>query len=158
MKSSPSQFYSMVFKRAISGDFGQFSLDGHMLGFIVELDGKKDIGQIAEKTGISVDEIERIVDKLLGLKLIAPATPPAASVDKEFVDFLTGQLSVAIGPIATVIIEDAVADLGCDLAGFPTSKAAELVEMLSREIQREDERTEFKQRLVNKIIEKGYGG
>jgi hypothetical protein len=39
---------------------------------------------------------------------------------------------------------------------FPTRRAPELVESLSREIQREDKRAAFKQTMVRKIKEKGY--
>jgi len=42
------------------------------------------------------------------------------------------------------------------VARFPTRKAPELVESLSREIQREDKKTAFKQSMVRKIKEKGY--
>jgi len=42
------------------------------------------------------------------------------------------------------------------MARFPTRRAPELVESLSRDIQREDKRSAFKQAMVRKIKEKGY--
>jgi hypothetical protein len=46
--------------------------------------------------------------------------------------------------------------MGYSAVRFPSSSAAELVDLLSREIKREDKKTEFKTRLVRKIKEKGY--
>ncbi|MBW2357715.1 MAG: hypothetical protein JRF21_03180, partial [Deltaproteobacteria bacterium] len=75
---------------------------------------------------------------------------------KDFLDFLNAQLALSIGPIAEVIIEDTVDDLGHSLSKFPSHRAAELVDLLSREIQREEKRGIFKKNMVNKIREKEY--
>ena len=53
-------------------------------------------------------------------------------------------------------LEDAANDLGQSVARFPTRRAPELVESLSREIQREDKRAAFKQAMLRKIREKEY--
>jgi hypothetical protein len=69
---------------------------------------------------------------------------------------LKTQLSQAIGPIAEILLEDAVYDLGHDLDRFPASQVAELVDYLAREIQRQDKAIAFKQNILLKIREKGY--
>ena len=66
------------------------------------------------------------------------------------------QLSLAVGPIAEIIIEEEMADLGYDPLKFPSKRAAELVDLVSREIQREDKKNLFKQNMIKKIKEKGY--
>jgi hypothetical protein len=58
--------------------------------------------------------------------------------------------------VAEVLIEDAVNDMGYSVEKFPSQRAAELVEMLGRDIHREEKKTAFKQSLVSKIKEKGY--
>jgi hypothetical protein len=63
---------------------------------------------------------------------------------------------MAIGPLGEVVVEDGLEDLGFDKSNFPTQRAAELVNLLSEEIQREEKRNEFKQSMVQKIREKGY--
>ena len=69
---------------------------------------------------------------------------------------LQKELSLAIGPLAEIVIEDAAGDLGHDLFRFPSQRAAELVELIGREIKRGDKRVVFTQNMVAAIKEKGY--
>ena len=105
---------------------------------------------------MNLPALRDVVSRLAKLGLIESIAAAVPSIDKDFFDFLNAQLSLAIGPIAAVIIEDAVADLGYDLGRFPCHQAAELVDMLSREIQREDKKSAFKMNMVKKIKEKGF--
>lgn len=146
----------MVFRRIVRKDMGEFSFDNHMLSVLMEMDGRQKIGSVAEKTGLSLADLREIVSKLLGLKLIEPAQAAVKMLDKDFLDTLSTEMSLAVGPIAEVIIEDAVADLGLNLTQVPSQRAAELVELLAREIQRDEKKAEFKQNMIRKIKEKGY--
>lgn len=146
----------MVFRRITRKDMGEFSFDSHMLDVLMEMDGRQKIVAVAEKTGLSLADLREIVSKLLGLKLIEPAQAAVKMLDKDFFDTLNSQMSLAVGPIAEVIIEDAVGDLGLNPSQVPGHRAAELVELLAREIQRDEKKIEFKQNMISKIKEKGY--
>lgn len=146
----------MVFRRVVRKDMGEFSFDSHMLSVLMEMDGRQKIGSVAEKTGLSLADLREIVSKLLGLKLIEPAQAAVKMLDEDFLDTLSAEMSLAVGPIAEVIIEDAVVDLGLNPTQVPSHRAAELVELLAREIQRDEKKTEFKQNMIRKIKEKGY--
>lgn len=148
--------FTLVFKRVIMGNIGEFSLDSNMLSVLMELDGKKNLGGIAKKTGINIGPMRELVSKLLQLKLIEPVESAISILDRDFFDYLKAQLSQVTGPIAELLIEDAVSDLGHDLSKFPSHSAAELVDLLAREIQREEDSSSFKRDMVNKIKEKGY--
>ncbi|MCF8051491.1 MAG: hypothetical protein K9L59_09665 [Desulfobacterales bacterium] len=156
MNTLPDQLASVVFQRVIREDIGQVSLDTQTLNFFVEVDGKKTAEEIAAKIGVDYDKSRAIAEKLLRLKLIEPLQPSERVVDADFIDYLQRQLSMAIGPIAGVILEDTLADLGHSSDALPVHRAAELVELLAREIQRDEQRIEFKQRLVKMIMQKGY--
>ena len=156
MDVSSGDISAMVFGRVIRDDLGEFSLDGHMLMVLMELDGKKNLAAIAKKMGLNMVTMRTTILKLLQLKLIEPLEDAVSVVDEDFLDFLNNQLSLSIGPIAEVIIEDTVNDLGHSLSKFPSHLAAELVDLLSREIQREEKRSIFKKNMVDKIREKGY--
>ncbi len=80
----------------------------------------------------------------------------AEQSDQEFFDYLRNELSLAIGPIADIVLEDGIDELGLDISRFPSRRAAELVDLLAREIRREEKVTLFKQHLLNKIREKKY--
>jgi DNA-binding transcriptional ArsR family regulator len=156
MDISSGEISFMVFRRVTRDDAGEFSLDGQMLSVLMELDGKKAVSEVAKNTGLSMGRIRQTISSLLKLKLIEPVEEAISTLDKDFFDYLKSQLALAIGPIAEVIIEDIVIDLGHSLSQFPSYRAAELVDLSSREIQREEKRNSFKQNMVKKIRDKGY--
>ncbi len=156
MDISSGEISFMVFRRVTRDDAGEFSLDGQMLSVLMELDGKKNVAVVAKNAGLSMGIISRAVSKLLELNLIEPVEEAISRLDEDFFDYLKSQLALAIGPIAEVIIEDVVADLGHSLSQFPSYRAAELIDLISREIQRGEKRNSFKQNMLNKIREKGY--
>ncbi|MHA1509322.1 MAG: hypothetical protein ACTSO6_11530 [Promethearchaeota archaeon] len=147
---------SMIFERVVKHDIGDFSLDSQMLSVVTELDGKKSLGIIAKKTGFSMGVMREVVSKLLRLELIEPIEDVVSEVDELFFSYLKEQLSLAVGPIAEIIIEEEITDLGYDPLKFPSKRAAELVDLVSREIQREEKKTLFKQNMIKENKEKGY--
>ena len=156
MDDLSGDFSRMVFKRVMSGGLGEYSLDGQMIGVLVELDGSKNVGTIAEKTGISLEAMRRIIAKLLQLKIVLPVKRQVKVLEPDFLEALEKELAMAIGPIAEVVIEDAIADLGHSLDNFPADQAAELIDYISQEIQRDDRRNTFRQNMVARIRQKGY--
>jgi hypothetical protein len=147
---------TLVFRRVMRQDAGEISFDPQMLATFMELDGEKSLAAVAKKTGQKMSSIREAVSKLLRLKLIEPVTSAISVLDSEFISYLQKELSLAIGPLAEIVIEDAAGDLGHDLPRFPSQRAAELVELIGREIKREDKRVVFTQNMVGMIKEKGY--
>ncbi len=146
----------MVFKPAVRVDFGKLSLDGQMLSVLMNLDGKRTLGQVAQRTGISFNDISQVITQLINLKLVERLEQAVSIVDQEFIDFIIAKMAIAIGPLGEIIVEDGLDDLGFSKTDFPTMRVAELIILLSQEIQREDQRIEFKQAMLRKIKEKGY--
>jgi hypothetical protein len=147
---------ALVFKRVPAQNIGEFSLDGRMLSVLMEVDGRQNVAAIAKKLGINMGTIRPVISALLDLKLIEAGEDALSVLDPEFLEVLRGELSLAVGPIAEVLIEDAAADLGYTPERFPSHRAAELVDLLARQIRREDKMTSFKQNMVRMIREKGY--
>ena len=156
MALSPADIAALVFKRTNSDNLGEFSVDSKMLNLLMELDGQQNLGEIAQKTGMTISEIKVVVAKLLKQRLIVPVENKIKVLDKDFLSFLHSQLSQAVGPIAELLIEETISDLGHSISRFPANRAAELVELLANEIQREEKAIVFKQNIIHKIREKGY--
>jgi hypothetical protein len=156
MDISSGDISALVFRRVIREDTAEYSFDGQMLTLFMEIDGRKSLAVISKKIGLKMSTLREAASKLLKLKLIEQAAEAIAAVDDDFMDTLKRELSLAIGPLAQILIEEAINDLGQSVAHFPTRRAPELVESLSREIQREEKRAGFKQAMVRKIKEKGY--
>jgi len=146
-----------VFRRVQRDDMGEVSLDSKMLKTLIELDGKRTLQEVAEKIGISMNELAPVVWKLLDLGLIESAADTAAVVNHDFFASLRKELSLAIGPIADILIEDALMDLNYTISNFPATSAPELVEMLARQIQRDEKRVLFQQKMLEKLKQLGFG-
>jgi len=156
MDLSSGDISDLIFKPVVRDDLGNFSLDGHMLSVLMALDGKKALRQVSQEAGINMATLREAAGKLLELKLIETVEAAIAVVDNEFISFMITELSMAIGPLGEVIVEDGLEDLGFSRHNFPAHRAAELINLLAQEIQREEKKTEFKQNMVKKIREKGY--
>lgn len=141
----------MVFRRVSRADAGEFSLDGQMLSVLMELDGRKSLVVVAKNTALSMGVIRRVVSKLIELNLIEPVEEAISVLGNDFFDYLNEQLSLATGPIAGVLIEDAVDDMGLTLGRIPRHRAAELIDILARQIPREEKRIAFQQAMIEKI-------
>ena len=100
--------------------------------------------------------MREVISKLLQLNLIEKVEDKILILDNDFIEYLFAQFSLAVGPIAQVLIEDEVYDLGFDLSRFPAQRVAELIDRLTREIRREEKKMLFKRNMINKIREKGY--
>ena len=142
---------TLVFRRAISVDSGNVSLDGQMLSVLSKLDGRKSLGMISREIGINISEMRSVISNLAKLKLIEAIEEDIPVLDKKFFGFLTDQLSIIAGPIAQVMVEDAIRDMAHDSPEIPVHRAAELIEMLSRQIPDTEKRTAFIQATLARI-------
>lgn len=156
MDFSSSELSSMVFKRAVRQDIGEFSLDHQMLSVFMELDGKAPLGAVAQKTGLNMSSMREIIAKLMQNGLVEKVDPKIVMLDKDFFDYLMAHLSLAVGPIAQVLIEDEVENLGYELSRFPGHCVAELIDNLAQEIRRQEKRNVFLKMMATKIREKRY--
>jgi len=146
-------FPALVFKESIKGDLGEFSLDSHMLKVLTALDGKKNLASVSRSINMNLGKLKEVLTRLHSYQLVEKVENAVPMLEKEFFDFLTGQLSLAIGPIAEFLIEDEIRELGDDLTRIPLRRAAELVNLLARQIPREEKRVGFQQAMVKKIKE-----
>lgn len=156
MALSSAGVAGLIFKQAVRKDLGKLSLDGQMLSVLMNLDGKKNLGQVSQQLGLDLATIRPLVAKLIKLKLLVRVEATVNVVDQDFISFMVAQLSIAIGPLGGIVVEDGLEDMGFNKTNFPTHQTAELINLLSQEIQREDKRIQFKQAMIKKLKEKGY--
>ena len=142
---------SLVLKGSVKGDLGEFSLDGHMLQVLMQLDGKKSLGTVASSLNIELATMKMVIAKLVDLGLVEKPTATVPGISKEFIDYMIAQLANAMGPIAEVVFEDEIEEFGGDPTKIPKNRAAELITRLAKEIPREERRLEFQQAMVAKL-------
>ena len=143
----------LVLKRTVRADLGEVSLDSEMLQVLMELDGAKNLGQVSRALNMSLKQLRFVLNKLFKLNLCEAARDAIPTLDRDFFNYLSAELSRAMGPIADVVIEDEISDMGEDQSKFPAHRAAELVDMLARQILREERKVAFQQAMVKKLRE-----
>ena len=156
MVLSSGDISSKVYKRKVRDGVGDFSLDGQTLIVLMELDGKATLGALAGKTGLSMGSIRELIAKLLKFGLIAKVEKEIIPVDNDFFRNLLDEFARAIGPIASVLIEDEVHDLGHDVNSFPSYLVTELIDRLAGDVRREEKKAIFIKNMANIIRAKGY--
>jgi DNA-binding transcriptional ArsR family regulator len=156
MDYSSSELSAMVFKRVVRQDFEKFPLDRQTLSVFMELDGKVPLGSVAQKVGLKMSTMRQLIAKLVQNGLVRKVEQGISALDKDFFDYLVVHLSLAVGPIAKVLIEEEVEGLGYKLAQFPAHRVAELIDNLAREIRREEKKEVFLKSMAVKIREKRY--
>jgi hypothetical protein len=144
----------LVFQLSVKKEPGELTLDKPMLAVIQELDGKKSVGMIAKNLGMESGKISEIIAKLLTLKIITLVSESTPILKEDFFVYLTDQLSLATGPMAEVLIDEAIASLGYSVTSFPKHRVQELIDLLVPRIFREEKRAVFKQNLYKKILSK----
>ncbi|MGD2038246.1 MAG: helix-turn-helix domain-containing protein [Desulfobacterales bacterium] len=156
MDFSSSELSAMVFKRVVRQDIAEFPLDHQMLSVFMELDGKAPLGAVARKTGLNMSSMREIIARLMQNGLVEKEDQKILMLDKDFFEYLVTHLSLAVGPIAQVLIEDEVENLGYELSQFPGHRVDELVEKLAQEIRRAEKKKVFLKTMAMKIREKNY--
>ncbi len=158
MALSSEEAAGLVFKQAVRSNIGELALDGTMLSVLMQFDGKKTLNQVALQLNMSLTAIRPVLIKLAESKLIQRVKTTAAVrfADQDFMGYLISQMSLAIGPLGGIVVEDGLEILGYTATTLPARQAAELVNLLSREIPREEKQIQFKQALLQKIKEKEY--
>lgn len=156
MDLSSDDITVMIFKRTAADDLGNFSLNRQTLNIYMGLNGEITLGELAAKLGLNLVTMRELIAKLLNLGLIENVQKEIVALDGDFFRYLINQLSLATGPIASILIEDEVHHLGYEVDQFPGHRALKLVEGLASEIRREDKKALFLKNMINKIRQKGY--
>jgi hypothetical protein len=151
MQASPAEMSHAVYGRAIPKELVEYRCTSHMLILLAALDGSTNLTAVAKQVDLPMKSVLSAVSTLLDLQLIQMADGAARYLDQAFMAYLKTELSVAIGPVAEILIEDGIKDLGHSPEAFPVYKAAELVELLAQDIQKEDKRLDFQQKMVSRI-------
>jgi len=151
----PDDISTLIFRLTLREDAVEFSIDSQMFRVIAEMDGNKNVGYIAKKTGMDLKTIKEIIQRLLKLKIIEPTEGAVPMLKEDFFKYLIEQLSLATGPLAEILVVDATSGLGYKPSQFPKNRAFELVDLLSLKIYREEKRVVFKKNLAKKILNEG---
>jgi hypothetical protein len=141
----------MVFQRTLGGASDGFIVDAQMLRILELVDGRSTIAQIAGHLGLTALDLKPSLAKLYQQKLIQPVTPAVQPVPAAFFHDLEEVLAAAIGPIARILLEDCIHQLGCHRDRFPATKAPQLVQRIATKITDTTARKSFILQMTAKL-------
>lgn len=138
----------MFFRKVALKDSNEIRLNADMIRLLMAIDENKDVLQISKEIGMDISLLKQILSKLLKLKLIEPVKKSIRFLDKKFLESLRLNLSEAVGPMAQILIEDTVADMGLKMSEIPDHQAAELISNIAQEVPEENNQIEFKKTMI----------
>ena len=132
------------------------TLQPHEWQIIAQVDGRISIGEMA--ANMRADEfafmqtvVPLVTAGLLKLEVVAKAPPLKATVGAPFFQSLLVAVAGAMGPLAEIIIDDAIAEMGATRESFPREMVSALAERLANEIRDPEKRVAFQQSMLSMI-------
>lgn len=135
----------------------RFTIEAADWEFCANLDNGLTAAELAERLGADQHAVARTLYRLklqglVELAVIQQSAPaPRTLAGPTFFAALQAAVAGALGPLAEIIIDDAVEDLGFARANFPREAVAELAERISGEIRDPDKRVRFQQTMLQML-------
>jgi hypothetical protein len=132
----------------------EFSLRSEDWAVLREIDGEKTVAEVAD--AIQLDELStsRIIVRLSDLGLVESAGEAiprefiVETVNEELLNKVEKELTIAIGPMAPIVIEDCAELLGHKRSELPREVVPALLERLAEEIPDTNRRVRFQESML----------
>jgi DNA-binding Lrp family transcriptional regulator len=153
--SAASRLSQTIFKLSTSELSGEINLKPEVWRVLSQVNGVRTLGEIAQAVGMSPETASQIAETLLQTRILEVAGEGAAlaqaTVNGAFFDSIALELARAMGPMARLVIKDAVGALGETQESFPRERLADLIENVSEEIRDPNKRVRFQQVMLEAI-------
>jgi hypothetical protein len=151
MDTATDDLSILFFKKSIRAETTHITMDADMIRLLVAVDENKDMSQIAKETGLDEYTLRDNLAKLLRLGLIEPVSKSIRYLDRTFHDILSRNLTLIVGPMGDVILDDILADMGISAHKIPVHRAAELIRKVGEQIPDQESRSRFEQTMLQII-------
>lgn len=128
---------------------GEYSLSGNTLEVLYLIHKKKSLEDIKKETLLNNEELKSSLKSLIENDLIIQDSGNNNFLGEDFSKALQLNLAKTIGPVATLLIEDAFAEMGVNESKIPKNQAAAIIRMLSTEIKDESMRHNFMKKMTD---------
>lgn len=149
----PSQ--DIVFRLSSKRAPDEVKLKHDSWSVLSQIDGKKTVADISNELKMGEYDIARNLYGLFSSGLIEVATAPQRKakkiVDGGFFELVEKELSEIIGPVAPVILDEEIKDMGEERNSFPVERISLLVEKVSREIADDTQRITFQKATLSAL-------
>jgi len=121
---------------------------------LTQVNANQTIQDIADVTTIDVSEVTRILYNLFQMGLIEVHQEEKKEeniLGAKFFSNMEFVLTKIIGPVAPFVIDDVLQDLNIEKSRFPSVRVAELIELISDEINDDQKKISFQAKMLGFI-------
>jgi predicted nucleotidyltransferase len=120
---------------------------------VTQLDGEKTVGQIAENLALNPEEIQEIFKKLIKEEILylADQSMEDIYVPKEIFDNINHSLTLLLGPVSDIILEDTFKLLQRKPDRLEKQYLPTLIDLLTNQIDDPQKKIEFQKNLYPQI-------
>jgi hypothetical protein len=119
-----------------------------ILRVLYAIDGNATIHDISQKLHIDLESLKKIIQYLHRLGLIEFVQKTS---NASIIEFLCNEFTNIVGPVADLIVDELIEDMGYTRASFPKDKIFDLVQNVSLECDDGPEKNTFIQRMLTKL-------
>jgi hypothetical protein len=148
MEVTPKTGAGVYYRKRIRRDLQSVSLNADMIRLLLVIDERKSIYQISAEAEMDAATLKRTLGRLLEQGLIEPIQRDSLPLDHTFLHAMRLNLSRVIGPMAEILIDDVIAEMGLNPSHIPADQAAEIINRLALEIPDEPSQIQFKKSMV----------
>lgn len=126
------ELLGQVFRRV---ETANQSHDTHVFNVLMAVDGERSVGAIAKEGYYELEDLAKVIKALVENGAIEPVLLSESQLNrKTFFSHLKAQLSIIMGPVSELIIQDFASEVGYNVSNFPMAKAHELINRVSQSI------------------------
>jgi len=141
--SSPNTFFHLSLQKSQENK----NVNAEQWNVLALCNGTKTVSEIAEALSWDEFKTSKIIFQLVQLGLLVPAEgqKPVEKklVNQNFLLKVENELKKAVGPVASVIIDDKLEEFGNTRSSFPQDQTLSFIEALGEEIPRDGQKKEF---------------
>ena len=143
----------MIFKLSSKRSPSEVKLKSLEWAIVTQLNSEKTVGQIADILALNMDEARVLFTRLMKEGLLDPVDNQtnAERVPASVIDDLEKQFTFHVGPVASIVLEDTLAEFKRHRENLEIRQFPLLIELLTLEISNLDKRYEFQKRMLEKI-------
>lgn len=144
----------VVYKKSEINSASGLNLRSSEWMVLTQVNGNQSIQEIAAVVAMSEKDVIKIMSNLFQLGLIDVHKTEKREenlLGASFFNNLENVLVKIIGPVAPFVIEDVLADINLTRTKYPSERVAELIELISDEIQDEDKKIKFQSEMLEFI-------
>lgn len=139
---------SVHYRKRIGKELQPVSLNADMIRLLLVIDEGKSIYQLSAEAEMDAVTFNRALAGLLAQGLIEPVRREVPPLEPSFLNVMRSQLAFIVGPMAEILMEEVLVEMGLDASRIPVEQAAEIINRIALEIPDDAGRIRFKKAMI----------